>query len=145
MPCADCTAERGASCLSQGCYERLCELRYATVAPGALTEDLKHHLLRHLEPGQIIVSGAHGVGEMDRQLDRLEVRHGDILVLRTSQKLQPETATRWQDDLIRMCAAAGVRDVTVVVLDNAAELSIERPATRLVQQSLDVPQPMQVC
>ncbi|WP_267355653.1 MULTISPECIES: hypothetical protein [unclassified Methylobacterium] len=106
---------------------------------------MKHHLLRHLEPGQIIVSGAHGVGEMDRQLDRLEVRHGDILVLRTSQKLQPETATRWQDDLIRMCAAAGVRDVTVVVLDNAAELSIERPATRLVQQSLDVPQPMQVC
>ncbi len=83
--------------------------------------------------------------DLDRQLDRLEVRHGDILVLRTSQKLQPATAARWQDDLIRMCAAAGVQDVTVVVLDNAAELSIERPATRLVQQSRDVPQPMQVC
>lgn len=83
--------------------------------------------------------------EIDRQLDRLEVRHGDILVLRTSQRLQPATARKWQDDLICMCAAAGVRDVTVLVLDNAAELSIERPATRLVQQRRDVPQPMQAC
>ena len=83
--------------------------------------------------------------DLDRQLDRLEVRHGDILVLRTSQKLQPATAARWQDELITMCAAAGVRDVTVLVLDNAAELTIERPATRLVQQDRDVPQPMQVC
>jgi hypothetical protein len=83
--------------------------------------------------------------DLDRQLDRLEVRHGDILVLRTSQKLQAATAERWQDELIGMCAAAGVRDVTVVVLDNATELTIERPATRLVQQSWDVPQPMQTC
>ena len=49
--------------------------------------------------------------KIDRQLDRLEVRHGDILVLRTSQKLQPTTAARWQDDLIRMCGDAGVTDV----------------------------------
>ncbi|MCJ2021078.1 hypothetical protein MKK84_27260, partial [Methylobacterium sp. E-065] len=83
--------------------------------------------------------------DMERQLDRLEVRHGDILVLRTTQKLQSATAKKWQDDLIRMCAAAGVRDVTVLVLDNAAELTVERPATRLVQQSRDVPQPMQGC
>lgn|GEM_PF-2173828 len=83
--------------------------------------------------------------DLDRQLDRLEVRHGDILVLRTSQKLQPATAARWQDDLIRMCAAAGVQDVTVLVLDNAAELTVERPATRLVQQARNVPQPMQAC
>ncbi|QGY05500.1 hypothetical protein MMSR116_29115 [Methylobacterium mesophilicum SR1.6/6] len=83
--------------------------------------------------------------EIDRQLDRLEVRHGDILVLRTRQKLQLETAAKWQDDLIRMCRDAGVRDVTVLVLDNATELSVERPATRLVQQHRDVPQLMQGC
>jgi len=80
--------------------------------------------------------------EIDRQLDRLEVRQGDILVLRTRQLLQPATAKKWQDDLIRMCEASGVRDVTVLVLDNATELTVERPATRLVQQNRDVPQPM---
>ncbi len=83
--------------------------------------------------------------EIDRQLDRLEVRHGDILVLRTRQKLQPSTAAKWQDELIELCAAAGVRDVTVLVLDDATELTVERPATRLVQQNRDVPQPMQAC
>lgn len=83
--------------------------------------------------------------EIDRQLDRLEVRHGDILVLRTREKLQAATAEKWQDELIRMCRDAGVRDVTVLVLDNATELTVERPATRLVQQRRDVPQPMQGC
>lgn len=83
--------------------------------------------------------------DIARQLDRLEVRHGDILVLRTSQKLQPATAARWQDELIGMCAASGVQDVTVLVLDNATELTVERPNTRLVQQHRDVPQPMQGC
>jgi len=83
--------------------------------------------------------------DLDRQLDRLEVRHGDILVLRSSQKLQPAKAAAWSDELIRLCAASGVTDVTVLVLDNATELKVERPATRLVQQSRDVPQPMQGC
>jgi hypothetical protein len=83
--------------------------------------------------------------QIDRQLDRLEIRHGDILVLRTQQKLQPATATKWQDELIGLCKDAGVRDVTVLVLDNATELTVERPATRLVQQNRDVPQPMQSC
>ena len=83
--------------------------------------------------------------EIDRQLDRLEVRHGDILVLRTRQKLLPATAAKWQDELIRMCRDAGVTDVTAVVLDDCTELTIERPATRLVQQHRDVPQPMQAC
>ncbi|MGU3667994.1 hypothetical protein ACLBX9_27725 [Methylobacterium sp. A49B] len=83
--------------------------------------------------------------EIDRQLDRLEVRHGDILVLRTRQKLQPETAAKWQDELIGLCRDAGVTDVTILVLDNATELTVERPQTRLVQQHRDVPQPMQAC
>ena len=83
--------------------------------------------------------------EIDRQLDRLEVQHGDILVLRTRQKLQPATAAKWQDELIDLCEAAGVRDVTILVLDNATELTVERPATRLVQQNRDVSQPMQSC
>ena len=83
--------------------------------------------------------------EIDRQLDRLEVRHGDILVMRTRQKLQPATAAKWQDELIGLCAAAGVRDITVVVFDDCTELTVERPATRLVQQNRDVPQPMQSC
>lgn len=83
--------------------------------------------------------------EIDRQLDRLEVRHGDILVIRTSEKLQPATAEKWQDELIDMCRDAGVTDVTVLILDNATELTVERPETRLVQQCRDVPQPMQSC
>jgi hypothetical protein len=82
---------------------------------------------------------------LDRQLDRLEVRHGDILVLRTRRKLPAATVTKWQDDLIRMCRDAGVTDVTVLVLDDCTELTVERPATRLVQQVRDVPQPMQSC
>jgi hypothetical protein len=44
-----------------------------------------------------------------------------------------------------MCCDAGIRDVTVLVLDNATDLTVERPNTRLVQQHRDVPQPMQVC
>ena len=83
--------------------------------------------------------------EIDRQLDRLEVRHGDILVLRTRQLLQPATAEKWQDELIGMCRDAGVRDVTVLILDNATELTVERPETRLVQQRRDVPHSMQSC
>ncbi|MCJ2102441.1 hypothetical protein [Methylobacterium sp. E-046] len=83
--------------------------------------------------------------EIDRQLDRLEVRHGDILVIRTSEKLQPATAEKWQDELIRMCSKAGVTDVTVLILDNATEISVARPETRLVHQCRDVPQPMQAC
>ncbi|WP_267422631.1 hypothetical protein [Methylobacterium sp. GC_Met_2] len=82
--------------------------------------------------------------DLDRTLERLEVRPGDILVVRTTQKLPKEKAAAWSDELIRLCAASGVTDVTVLVLDNAAELTIERPATRLMQQCRDVPQPMQV-
>lgn len=142
MHCATCPADRRAACANQGCHAVLAELRFATIV-GDADLDLRGPL--RLEPGQMMIHHAPSADDMDRQLDRLEVRHGDILVLRTSQKLQPATAARWQDDLIRMCAAAGVRDVTVLVLDNAAELSIERPATRLVQQSRDFPQPMQGC
>ncbi|MCJ2143722.1 hypothetical protein [Methylobacterium sp. E-066] len=76
--------------------------------------------------------------EIDRQLDRLVVRHGDILVLRTRQKLQPATAAKWQDELIGLCKDAGVRDVTVLVLDDCTDLSIERPQradTRMQHQA----------
>lgn len=83
--------------------------------------------------------------DLDRTLERLEVRPGDILVLRTTQKLPQDKASAWSDELIRLCAASGVTDVTVLILDNAAEISVERPATRLVQQHRDVPQPMQSC
>jgi len=83
--------------------------------------------------------------EIDRQLNRLEVRHGDILVIRTSEKLQPATAEKWQDELISMCEDAGVRDVTVLILDNATEITVKRPDTRLVQQRRDMPQSMQGC
>ncbi|MGU3665821.1 hypothetical protein ACLBX9_16705 [Methylobacterium sp. A49B] len=83
--------------------------------------------------------------DLDRQLDRLEVRHGDILVLRTRRKLPAATVARWQDDLIRMCRDSGVTDVTALVLDDCTELTIERPQMRLVQQHRDVPQPMQSC
>ncbi|MCJ2017769.1 hypothetical protein MKK84_10105, partial [Methylobacterium sp. E-065] len=90
--------------MSEGCYARLAELRSATIS-GPMDFDPRRPL--RLEPGQVVVHQAPGADDMERQLDRLEVRHGDILVLRTTQKLQSATAKKWQDDLIRMCAAAG--------------------------------------
>ena len=76
--------------------------------------------------------------EIDRQLARLDVESGDILVLRTRCKLQPATAARWQDELLALCRSHGVRDVSVLVLDDCTDLSIERPKhadTRMQHQA----------
>ena len=71
--------------------------------------------------------------EIDRQLSRLDVESGDILVLRTRQKLQPATASAWQDELLALCRTQGVRDVTILVLDDSSDLTVTRPATTLMQ------------
>ena len=71
--------------------------------------------------------------DIDRQLARLDVESGDILVLSTRAKLQPATAARWQDELIALCRSQGVRNVTVLVLDDCTDLTVERPATTLMQ------------
>lgn len=128
--------------MSEGCYARLADLRVATIV-GPLDLDLQQPL--RLEPGEVMVPHASGADDMGRQLDRLEVQPGDILVVRTRRKLQPAKATAWQDELIRLCKSSGVTDVTVLILDDATELTVERPATRLLQQRRDVPQPMQGC
>ena len=76
--------------------------------------------------------------EIDRQLSRLDVESGDILILRTREKLQAATAEKWQDELLELCRAHGVRDVSVVVFDNCTDLTIERPQhadTRMQHQA----------
>ena len=65
--------------------------------------------------------------EIDRQLSRLDVEQGDILVLRTRQRLQPATAARWQDELINLCREQGIRGISVLVLDDCTDLTVERP------------------
>ncbi|MBE7202011.1 MAG: hypothetical protein INR70_29980 [Parafilimonas terrae] len=142
MHCAACPDDRRAAFATQGCHMVLAELRTATLV-GSADLDLLQPL--HLEPGQVAVHPAPSAGDMALQLHRLDLRHGDILVIRTSEKLQPATAEKWQDELIRLCEASGFRDVTVLVLDNATEITVERPETRLVQQRREVPQPMQSC
>jgi hypothetical protein len=84
---------------------------------------------------------------IDRQLTRLDVENGDILVLRTCQKLRPEMAAEWQSELQALCRSHGARDVTVVVLDDCSDLTVERPEkpdTRMQHQaSPAASQPMQ--
>ena len=80
--------------------------------------------------------------EIDRQLSHLDVESGDILVLRTRQKLQAATAEKWQDELLELCRAHGVRDVSVLVLDDCTDLTIERPRhadTRMQHQAFRAP------
>lgn len=80
--------------------------------------------------------------DLDRQLSRLDVENGDILVLRTAKKLSAATAEKWQDELLELCSAHGVRDVSVLVLDDCTDLTIERPQrvdTRMQHQAFRAP------
>lgn len=80
--------------------------------------------------------------DLDRQLSRVDVENGDILVLRTAKKLSTATAEKWQDELLELCAAHGVRDVSIIVLDDCTDLTIERPQradTRMQHQAFRAP------
>ena len=112
MHCATCPFHRRTLCQAEGCY----------AARGLVAHDLA------LQP----VAEA-----IDRQLTRLDVEGGDILVLRTRHKLRPELAAEWQEELKALCRSQGVRDVSVVVLDNCTSLTVERrsvPDTRMQYQ-----------
>ena len=100
-------------CLREGCVLALDEARTATVVTPR-DEDLAP------------------------QLKRLDVESGDILVLRTRRKLSEAIVEKWQDELLRLCRAHGARDVSVLVLDDCTDLTIERPArhdTRMQHQA----------
>ena len=129
MHCQDCSANLRHRCDSQGCCARLAEMRAETCV-GSFRDGVlaKARLDLGLRP----VAEA-----IDRQLTELDVENGCILVLRTRQKLRPEMAAEWQEELKALCRSQGVRDVSVVVLDNCSSLTVERrsvPDTRMQYQ-----------
>ena len=81
----------------------------------------------------------------EAQLARLDLQEGDIVTVRTRSKLDADKANRWQDGLEKLVRAQGWRNVGVLILDDCTDIAVDRPATRLVQQRRDVPQPMQGC
>ena len=71
--------------------------------------------------------------DLDVQVSRLDVENGDILTLRTRHTLTRDQADALHDEVSRLARRHGVRDVSVLVLDNCTDLAVEvqRPS-RLV-------------
>lgn len=65
--------------------------------------------------------------DLDLQVRRLDVENGDILVVQTRQVLTPAQAEKAHEDVAALARRHGVRDVSVVVFDNCADLTVERP------------------
>lgn len=101
MLCATCPTARNEHCRLEGCGAARA-IAYEALAAQPVAEAI------------------------DRQLTELDVESGCILVLRTRQKLRPEMAAEWQEELKALCRSQGVRDVSVVVLDNCTSLTVER-------------------
>ncbi|GJD67258.1 hypothetical protein MMMDOFMJ_0172 [Methylobacterium gnaphalii] len=68
--------------------------------------------------------------DINLQVSRLDLEDGDIIVVRSRSKLSPETAERYQDQVQALARAHGFRQVSVVVLDDCSDLSIE-PVAKL--------------
>ena len=109
MSCEDCCERLLASCGREGCALKLAEARTATVAP-------------------TIFDG------VEAQVSRLDVEDGDILVVRTRRKVSEATAAKWQGGLERLVRAAGVKDVSILVLDDCTDITVERFDTRMQHQ-----------
>lgn len=65
--------------------------------------------------------------DLDLQVGRLDVENGDILVVRTRQILTTAQADRIHNDVALLARRHGVVGVSVVVFDNCADLTVERP------------------
>lgn len=63
---------------------------------------------------------------LDLQVKRLDVEHGDMLVLTTAKKLTQAQADAAHDLVAQLARRHGVRDVSVLVLDNCSDLTVER-------------------
>ncbi|TXM65737.1 hypothetical protein [Methylobacterium sp. WL120] len=75
---------------------------------------------------------------LDLQVKRLDVESGDILVVRTAKKLTRVEADAIDAQVSQLARRHGVRDVSVMVLDNATDLTVERPGpvdTRMQHQA----------
>ena len=68
--------------------------------------------------------------DLDVQVSRLDVENGDILTLRTRHVLTRDQADELHDEVARLARRHGVRDVSVLVLDNCSDLSVEPVRTR---------------
>ena len=78
------------------------------------------------------------VTNLDLQVKRLDVESGDILVVRTAKKLTRAEADAIDAQVSQLARRHGVRDVSVIVLDNATDLTVERPGavdTRMQHQA----------
>ena len=100
MHCLTCPPERRAYCRGQGCQA-------PSAAPIAA------------DPG--------AVGDLGLQVKRLDVENGDILVVRSKSRLAPVRAAEIHDQVAALASRHGIRDVTVMVLDDCSDLSVERP------------------
>lgn len=86
------------------------------------------------QPGQAVEAVLHagvyidrGTTDFSAQLARLDIEDGDILTVRTRAKLTAEKATRYQRELLELCRSQGFQHVSVIILDDCSDLTIERP------------------
>ena len=74
------------------------------------------------------------IDDLAPQLARLDVEDNDILVVRTRRKVSEATAAKWQDGLERLVRAAGVKGVSILVLDDCTDITVERLDTSMQHQ-----------
>lgn len=68
----------------------------------------------------------------------LELRDGDIVVLRTMSPLTREQARASKDSLDRLTAERGLRNVSLLLIDPGAELTVLRPAPEAQDKPAEV-------
>lgn len=140
MRCSTCPGDRQDLCRREGCYAKLCEMRHATV----VVDDRAAAALRAAAAGLsslpplMLSHEPVALADLDLQVKRLDVESGDILVVRTAKKLTAAQADAIDAQVSQLARRHGVRDVSVVVLDNATDLTVERPGpidTRMQHQA----------
>ena len=135
MRCSTCPSGRQDFCRREGCHAKLVEMRHETmVVPLPDTWPLK--LVPRALP--LTHGSACDVSDLDLQVKRLDVESGDILVVRTAKKLTQAQADAIDAQVSQLARRHGVRDVSVMVLDNATDLTVERPGpvdTRMQHQA----------
>ena len=136
MRCSTCPTDRQDFCRREGCRAKLVELRHATL----VVDDRASHLLSaaatRMQAAEAYCTAA--LVALDLQVKRLDVESGDILVVRTAKKLTRTEADAIDAQVSQLARRHGVRDVSVLVLDNATDLTVERPGpvdTRMQQQA----------
>lgn len=136
MRCSACPADRHSACDLHGCHAQLALFRVGVVdgsgAIAALTGKLRHLIADECDafPGSQPALPVHALHDNDQlapQVSRLDIEDGDILTVRTRAKLTAEKAARYQRELLELCRSQGFRHVSVIILDDCSDLTIERP------------------